>query len=471
MRLLFIIGVLTFYATINSEANSVSLKDERRKESQQFVVDLARNFSSFYFQVSAVFSVPERIVSPLSIFIPMSMLAYGARGRTKDTYLKAIGLPKSKTSLAKVGYEIFLDNLAKYDVQMKTKIFVPSDFEVKSGFEKTTKKVFKVEYEKVPVTDGFMDSGKINEWVAAQTHNNVTKLFESQRIGPDPNMVLVNTVYFKGTWQKAFNKSLTELRPFHPLNSERSVDVPTMYTEGRFRYGRMDGFNASFIELPYKSNSENETMSMFIILPDDKKWDDWKWLVYELRNMNLNKLLNSTEKDVKLYLPKFKIEINQSLTRIIDRILNPDLSKIENHVDSAPSVAALRARQAAELERFIGFPSPRQKRGAKADRPKPARFSGFFKHPKPMKLGETATKIVIEVGEEGQETAESSGISYNAFEASSDRKTRSANLELIEFKVDRPFIAIVALKGRILTDIFSINFNGFTFIPEDATFW
>ena len=64
-------------------------------------------------------------------------------------------------------------------------------------------------------------------------------------------MVLVNAVYFKGTWAKKFRAGLTRTRPFH-IDATTVKNVPTMYRSGSYRYGELPEVNAKFVELPYK---------------------------------------------------------------------------------------------------------------------------------------------------------------------------------------------------------------------------
>ncbi|XP_043288931.1 antichymotrypsin-2-like [Venturia canescens] len=305
-------------------------------EGQQLVLDIARNFSSSYFESLTLNAPFDGIVSPLSFFIPLSMLSFGARGKTRRIFLDALGLPKNKTHLAAFGYEDFLDNLNEYDVHVKTKIFVPSDVTLKPNFVNTSTEIFNAEIETVNVTNGLMDTGKMNEWIAAQTNNNVTELIKLEEISRNLSIVLANTVYFRGTWQQKFLSSETGPRPFHPVNGQ-PFPVLTMVAEGRFRQGRIDEFNCSFLEIPYKSSSANNAMSMFVLLPDKGQYLEWSLLV-------------------QFFAP-----------------------------------AVTREDQTKKY-------------------PKTADFSGIFESSGKLNInGESLMKIVIEIDEEGQRTAESSG--------------------------------------------------------------
>ena len=64
------------------------------------------------------------------------------------------------------------------------------------------------------------------------------------------DVMLVNVVYFKGSWATQFKIKDTKHRPFfiHGM----SKDVPTMYQLGSYHYGELHDLNARFIKLPYE---------------------------------------------------------------------------------------------------------------------------------------------------------------------------------------------------------------------------
>lgn len=66
-------------------------------------------------------------------------------------------------------------------------------------------------------------------------------------------LVLVNAVYFKGQWKNKFNPDYTKDMPFH-VNKDTIKNVPTMYKQGKYKYGELANLNAKFIVIPYKVN-------------------------------------------------------------------------------------------------------------------------------------------------------------------------------------------------------------------------
>lgn len=55
-------------------------------------------------------------------------------------------------------------------------------------------------------------------------------------------------------WIESFNPSTTKNLPFY-VDNDTIKQVPTMYTEGKYNWGRVAKLNASFIELPLEVQS------------------------------------------------------------------------------------------------------------------------------------------------------------------------------------------------------------------------
>lgn len=71
-------------------------------------------------------------------------------------------------------------------------MFVPAGVEINPCFVSLSTQVFNAENDTVDSIDGFMDSEKINKWVADQTNNNVAEFLEprSKTVSLFPNELL-----------------------------------------------------------------------------------------------------------------------------------------------------------------------------------------------------------------------------------------------------------------------------------------
>jgi serpin B len=116
------------------------------------------------------------------------------------------------------------------------------------------------------------------------------------------NNLKVNVVTVLGAWVHKFDPAKTHVSKFY-LDEENSTDIDMMVIENElFNFVRLDDFNASAIELPYKYSDD----SLVIILPDKKT--GLKKLENNLARLNLTDIsaeMRLTRMDVKI--PRFEI--------------------------------------------------------------------------------------------------------------------------------------------------------------------
>jgi serpin B len=148
---------------------------------------------------------------------------------------------------------------------------------------------------------------QINSWVESKTHDKIKEIVPPSLPSDDTRLILVNAIYFKGLWSTPFDKKLTKDTRFH-VSSEKSVSVPTMHIEAKFKYGENDDFQ--LLEMPYRSNR----LSMVILLP--KKNDGLAKLENTLTVSSIEQLLQTGgSQEVYVSLPKFKETSGFELTK------------------------------------------------------------------------------------------------------------------------------------------------------------
>ncbi len=173
---------------------------------------------------------------------------------------------------------------------------------------------------------------RINQWVNDQTEGKIAELIDSGALTPGTAMVLVNAIYFQGTWSKPFQAENTKPSPFYradgkpesvPMMSQRGLDVgrygaiatdgsvfetPAFIAEDaskEFGYPK-DGFQIA--ELPYNGDS----ISMMILLPNQV--DGLSRLILLLSSEKLEAWSRSlVKRDFHIQLPRFKMESSNEL--------------------------------------------------------------------------------------------------------------------------------------------------------------
>lgn len=147
---------------------------------------------------------------------------------------------------------------------------------------------------------------EINAWVSDKTRDKISGLLEPGAIDSSTRMVLVNAIYFKGTWQNQFEKKNTTNAPF-TIARNKKVQVPLMNIEGSFHYA--DVGHLQVLELPYRGEElENrpQQLSMIVLLPKDV--NGLKKLETALNAGSLsNWLAHANQQKVKVSFPRFKM--------------------------------------------------------------------------------------------------------------------------------------------------------------------
>jgi serine protease inhibitor len=87
---------------------------------------------------------------------------------------------------------------------------------------------------------------QINDWVAARTKGRIPSILDAP---PDQGAVALNALYFKDFWQRQFEKSATQAKPFHGVGV--SAEVPMMRQTARHSFRQDDRFVA--VDLPYRT--------------------------------------------------------------------------------------------------------------------------------------------------------------------------------------------------------------------------
>ena len=149
----------------------------------------------------------------------------------------------------------------------------------------------------------------INKWVKEKTKGKIADIIPPGILSRDAKLVLINAIFFKGTWKTKFDRKQTRDFQFH-LNDHETVQCSMMFSSGSFRhsYSAVESLSCQVIELPYKG----EDFSLIAILP--LEWTGLAELESKLTETNLANLLASVqETKIHVCLPKFKLETDFNL--------------------------------------------------------------------------------------------------------------------------------------------------------------
>ena len=220
------------------------------------------------------------VVSPTSIAIALGMVRAGADGVTAAEIDETLGFPAGvHEAFNALTRALVTDELPppRDDAQptrapgsaagpttvcIGNALFPAKSFEIKQPFLRTLAEqygtgVYPVDFHQPAAKQD------IDAWAKRQTADRIQKVFDE--IDPDTALVLANTVYLKGDWRTAFEKSSTDDADFHRVDGS-TVQVPMMHAQMGVGYAEGDGWQA--VELKY---GEDGTFAMRIVLPTGAK--------------------------------------------------------------------------------------------------------------------------------------------------------------------------------------------------------
>jgi serine protease inhibitor len=245
-------------------------------------------------------------ISPLSASMALGMTANGANGATYDEMRATLRLTGATREDVDGGYKSLITLLRGLDpntnFSIANSIWYEQTFPFSTSFLDEGKLYFDAQVQALDFRSPSAVT-TINAWVKAQTNNRIPAILDA--IDPAEVMFLVNAIYFKGIWQKQFDKSKTVDAPFHAADGTMAT-VPMMARGSGVQYAATPEYSA--VDLPYG----NSAFTMTVILPSPnadidafaESFDQTKWntLVSSLHDSNL-----------EVFLPRFRIEWKREL--------------------------------------------------------------------------------------------------------------------------------------------------------------
>jgi serpin B len=337
-------------------------------------------------------------ISPLSISSALSMAYAGAKGGTQSEFERALKYPLKGEDFFKAAKSLSdtLLNVSEGGPQftLANSLWPDLDIKILGSFLATMNEyfgplMFPVDYK----NDEPGARAKINTWVEDATNGKIVDFLKSP-LSKMTRLILVNAVYFKGTWKLAFDKAVTTDQDFQ--TPQGAVKVPTMNKEASFNY--FEDPHLQVLELFYVGNDT----SMVVLLPK-KDSSNIAALEEGLSVDNITKWTGSFKSSkVNVYLPRFKM--TWGTTSLLDPLKSLGLK-----------------------DAFTD----------KAD------FSGITGENN-LSISDVVHKAFVEVNEEGTEAAAATGAIM--------RTTAIAMGPTPEFRADHPFIFLIVDKatGTIL---------------------
>ncbi|XP_073466824.1 serine protease inhibitor A3K-like [Aquarana catesbeiana] len=254
----------------NQEQGNQQNQEQGNHQWQESVSQSQMDFAvRIYQQISSHSERPQPnlFISPISIYITLSMLALGAQGKTREEILDTLGLDGTKTDMGlHEGNKKILQELQQQSKDMAFKlgneIFLRKGGAYLPQFRLYLADYYNTAIQTISFSDPEAAKRTINNIVSDRTDQKIQNMVS--RLDWKTSMVLVDYAVFQGKWKSKFYRSSTEILDFM-LSDGTSVPVPMMRQWGLFKTYKDNAMGSDVVELPYEGN-----VSLFIILPQSR---------------------------------------------------------------------------------------------------------------------------------------------------------------------------------------------------------
>ncbi|XP_004742609.1 heparin cofactor 2 [Mustela putorius furo] len=257
-------------------------------------------------------------IAPVGISTAMGMISFGLRGETYEQvhsilHFKDFVNASSKYEIMtihnlfrKLTHRLFRRNFG-YTLRSVNDLYVQKQFPILDDFKRKVREYYFAEAQAADFSDPAFIS-KTNNHILKITKGLIKDALES--IDPGTQMMILNCIYFKGSWVNKFPVEMTHNHNFR-LNEREVVKVSMMQTKGNFLAANDQELDCDVLQLEYVGG-----ISMLIVVPH--KLSGMKTLETQLTPQVVERWQKSmTNRTREVLLPKFKLEKNYNLVEAL----------------------------------------------------------------------------------------------------------------------------------------------------------
>jgi serpin B len=247
-------------------------------------------------------------LSSMSVAIALAMTYNGASGGAREALHTILGVGESSLEDLNNANAALIDSLSALDpkvtIAIANSIWAAAGHTPAPEFARRIADQYAGKVANVDFSASEEAARVINEWVAKNTHGKISDLLTAGNVR-NALLILVNAIYFKGTWTTPFDKDRTFEAPF-TCGDGSQKPMPMMQQSGKWHYSDTEMFQG--IVLPYGEGR----VSMHVLLPKphvslaafreyltSERWHDWPRHAHQRRG--------------SILLPRFKARSSKDL--------------------------------------------------------------------------------------------------------------------------------------------------------------
>ncbi len=265
-------------------------------------------------------------VSPHSISIALAMIYAGAKNETRDQMAEALRFQLDDDELHPAfnrldleldrRSEVELEEDQQLDLDIVNQTWGHEDFDFVDEYLDLLATQYGASQRLVDFINDYEPVRQaINEWVAAQTNDRIEDLLPEDSLSDTTRFVLVNAIYFYGTWADTFDEDMTRDGEFTLLD-DSTVDVEMMNEDRSLDALYDPEGETTAVSLPYAG----EEMSMILLKPSSAE-DGFLGWEEQFDREHFDEVVGSMESQRLMFsMPKFKDEADYEMSEIFEEM-------------------------------------------------------------------------------------------------------------------------------------------------------
>lgn len=249
------------------------------------------------------------LFSPASITLALMVVYKGAQGYTREAIETTLGLAELSqddiNDLATQLHQQLKEPIKQVELSVANSLWLKEGLDFSPAFLELCQDNNDAELRSLG--EGV---DQINTWVSEKTKGKIDNIINT--IDPLTVLILMNAIYFKGTWSEKFFEWLTKDQDFH-VSKEKTIKHPMMRKTLFYRYFETERFQA--IALPYGDGrtsmyvflpTKSSNLTSFIKTIKEQIWDKW--------------MASFKSEEVEIILPRFEYKNQMQLADILTEL-------------------------------------------------------------------------------------------------------------------------------------------------------
>lgn len=310
-RKLFLVLLFVSWVADRGDAQTVNETDT--------LVSAVSTFSQNLYQAITK-NVANLVYSPFSTHTALTMAYLGAKGDTEHEMNSTLELMRL-TDPHQAYYDLLYDlkDVTDVKVLIANGMWVNPTLSIVEKYKNDLVSLYNADVENINLNAVEGPEDSINKWVSNKTENHITTILEKGKITSATQVILINALFFNGTWKSTFNENLTKYDTFN-LSNGSYVETDFMSQTSDFYLKLSAVENVDVIRIPF----ENERFAFYIALPKPSSGLRELNDIITKDNFDINILFTDMElKRVELEIPKFKLSATINWNRSLKELGMP----------------------------------------------------------------------------------------------------------------------------------------------------